>query len=70
MEEQDYKNLISIYQKKVFDFINQNIASEARELKFRQQVEVLTDQVNELNTRLEKLTNKPKRVSKTSGGEV
>ena len=62
MDEQDYKNLISVYQNKYFDAINQNIALEARELKYRQTIEVLNQQILEL----EKKVAKPKRTSKTT----
>ena len=48
MDEQDYKNLISVYQSKLFDFINQNVALEARELKYRQTIESLNEKISEL----------------------
>ena len=48
MDEQDYKNLISVYQTKLFDFINQNVALEARELKYRQTIESLNEKISEL----------------------
>jgi protein-tyrosine phosphatase len=48
MDEQDYKNLISVYQAKLFDFINQNVALEARELKYRQTIESLNEKISEL----------------------
>jgi hypothetical protein len=63
MDEQDYKNLISVYQNKYFDAINQNIALEARELKYRQTIETLNQQI----TALEKKVPKPKRTSKDAG---
>ena len=63
MDEQDYKNLISVYQNKLFDFMNQNIALEARELKYRQTIEALTQKVAEL----EKKIPKPKRTAKDTG---
>ena len=63
MDEQDYKNLISVYQNKYFDAINQNIALEARELKYRQTIEALNQQI----TALEKKVPKPKRTSKDAG---
>ena len=59
MEEQDYKNLISVYQSKLFDFMNQNIALEARELKYRQNIELLNKKVLELE-------KKPKRSTKST----
>jgi hypothetical protein len=60
MDEQDYKNLISVYQNKYFDAINQNIALEARELKYRQTIESLNQQI----ATLEKKVPKPKRTTK------
>ena len=63
MDEQDYKNLISVYQNKYFDAINQNIALEARELKYRQTIETLNQQV----AALEKKVPKPKRSTKDAG---
>jgi len=63
MDEQDYKNLISVYQNKYFDAINQNIALEARELKYRQTIESLNQQI----VTLEKKVPKPKRTTKDAG---
>ena len=63
MDEQDYKNLMSVYQSKFFDQVNQNIALEARELKYRQTIESLNSKITELEKRLEK----PKRTNKTEG---
>ena len=59
MEDQDYKNLISVYQSKLFDFMNQNIALEARELKYRQTIESLNQKILELE-------KKPKRSTKST----
>jgi len=63
MDEQDYKNLIAIYQNKYFDAINQNIALEARELKYRQTIEGLNKTVAELEAKLPKT----KRTTKDAG---
>ena len=63
MDEQDYTNLISVYQSKLFDFMNQNIALEARELKYRQTIETLNQQI----AALEKKVPKPKRATKDTG---
>lgn len=63
MDEQDYKNLISVYQNKYFDAINQNIALEARELKYRQTIESLNQQI----ATLEKKVPKPKMTTKDAG---
>ena len=62
MDEQDYKNLITVYQSKYFDAINQTVALEARELKYKQVIENLNQQILEL----EKKVAKPKRTSKTA----
>ena len=59
MDEQDYTNLISVYQSKLFDFMNQNIALEARELKYRQTIELLNQKISELE-------KKPKRSTKST----
>ena len=59
MDEQDYTNLISVYQSKLFDFMNQNIALEARELKYRQTIESLNKKISELE-------KKPKRSAKST----
>ena len=59
MNEQDYKNLITVYQSKLFDFINQNVALEARELKYKQTIELLNQKISELE-------KKPKRSTKTT----
>ena len=63
MDEQDYKNLISVYQTKYFEVINQTIALKARELKYQQTIESLTQQV----AALEKKVPKPKRTTKDAG---
>lgn len=63
MDEQDYKNLISVYQTKYFEVINQSIALQARELKYQQTIESLTQQV----AALEKKVPKPKRTTKDAG---
>ena len=63
MDEQDYTNLISVYQNKYFDAINQNIALEAREMKYRQTIETLNQKI----TSLEKKIPKPKRATKDTG---
>ena len=63
MDEQDYKNLISVYQTKYFESINQNIALQARELKYQQTIEALNQQI----VALEKKVPKPKRTTKDAG---
>jgi len=59
MNEQDYKNLITVYQSKLFDLTNQNVALEARELKYKQTIELLNQKISELE-------KKPKRSTKTT----
>jgi hypothetical protein len=59
MNEQDYKNLITVYQSKLFDLINQNVALEARELKYKQTIELLNQKISELE-------KKPKRSAKST----
>ena len=59
MDEKDYTNLIATYQSKYFDAINQNIALEARELKYRQTIESLNQKISELE-------KKPKRSAKST----
>ena len=59
MDEQDYKNLITAYQSKLFDLTNQNVALEARELKYRQTIEFLNQKISELE-------KKPKRSTRTT----
>ena len=59
MNEQDYKNLITTYQSKLFDLTNQNVALEARELKYRQTIEFLNQKISELE-------KKPKRSTRTT----
>jgi len=63
MDEQDYKNLIAVYQNKFSDSINQNIALEARELKYRQTIELLNQKIATLESKLPKT----KRTTKDAG---
>ena len=63
MDEKDYTNLIATYQSKYFDAINQNIALEARELKYRQTIEELNKQIAALESKI----SKPRRATKDTG---
>jgi len=63
MDEKDYTNLIATYQSKYFDAINQNIALEARELKYRQTIEELNKQIAALESKI----SKPRRATKDAG---
>ncbi len=69
MDEQDYKNLITVYQNKYSDIINQTIALESRELKYRQTIEFLSNTNKELSQKiiqLEKKVSRPKKQTKPS----
>lgn len=69
MDEQDYKNLITVYQKKYSELINQIIALESRELKYRQTIEFISQankELNEKNILLEKKVPKPRKATKSS----
>ena len=59
MNEQDYKNLITVYQNKYLDAINQNIALEARELKYRQTIEALNKKVKEQEEVIKSISENP-----------
>lgn len=63
MNENDYKTLIITYQQKSFDLFSQVIALEAKLASSKQLIEALTFQVNELNSELENLKSKNKKVS-------
>lgn len=65
MDEQDYKSLLTVYQSRYIDQINQNIVLEARELRYKQTIESLNDKINNLEKRLEK----PKRASSKDAGD-
>ena len=68
MDEQDYKNLITVYQNKYSDIINQTIALESRELKYRQTIEFLSNTNKELSQKiieLEKKVSRPRKTNKT-----
>jgi prefoldin subunit 5 len=65
MNEQEIKNLLTIYQQKVSDLIAQTIALEARLMNSNQLIESLNKKINELNAENEKLNSlKSKRSSK------
>jgi len=65
MNEQEIKNLLTIYQQKVSDLTTQTIALEARLMNSNQLIEALNKKVNELNAENEKLNlSKSKRSSK------
>ena len=54
--------------KQILDAINQNIALEARELKYRQTIEALNKKVKEQEEVIKSISEKPKstRTKKTS----
>ena len=65
MNEQEIKNLLTVYQQKVSDLTAQTIAFEARLMNSNQLIEALNKKVNELNAENEKLNlSKSKRSSK------
>jgi regulator of replication initiation timing len=71
MNEQEIKNLLSVYQQKVNDLVAQNIALESRVLNLSQLVEPLTNKINELteeNQKL-KLSKSRKTSTKEDSGE-
>jgi regulator of replication initiation timing len=71
MNEQEIKNLLSVYQQKVSDLLTQNIALESRILNLSQLVEPLTNKINELteeNQKL-KLSKSRKTSTKEDSGE-
>ncbi len=63
MNEQEIKNLLSVYQQKVSELTAQTIAFEARLMNSNQIIEVLNKKINDLNEEIEKL-KKPKRGTK------
>jgi regulator of replication initiation timing len=70
MNEQEIKNLLSVYQQKVNDFTAQVIALEARIMNSNQVIEALTKKVNELNEENEKLkSSKSRKTTKEDSGE-
>jgi predicted RNase H-like nuclease (RuvC/YqgF family) len=70
MNEQEIKNLLSVYQQKVSDLTTQTIALEARLINSNQVIEALTKKVNELNEENEKLkSSKSRKITKEDSGE-
>jgi|TARA_B100000927_G_C16474174_1_gene472735 hypothetical protein len=69
MNENEIKNLIVTYQKKVNDFLSQSIAMEAKVLTLTQQVESLTSKITDQENELVKL-RKPKRITKNIDSEA
>jgi predicted RNase H-like nuclease (RuvC/YqgF family) len=61
MNEQEIKNLLSVYQQKVNDLTAQNIALESRILNLSQLVEPLTNKINELTEENQKLKSSKSR---------
>lgn len=70
MNEQEIKNLLSVYQQKVSDLTSQTIAFEARLMNANQAIETLTSKVNELTQENEKLKSaKSRKTTKEDSGE-
>jgi hypothetical protein len=63
MNEQEIKNLLTVYQQKVSDLTAQTIAFEARIMNSNQVIEALNNKINELSVENEKL-KKSKRGTK------
>ena len=70
MNEQEIKNLLSVYQQKVSELTTQTIALEARLMNSNQVIEALTKKVNELNEENQKLkSSKSRKIAKEDSGE-
>ena len=68
MNENDYKNLIIIYQQKSFDLFSQVVSLEAKLNISNQLVESLTQKVKELKDENESLKNKNAKNEKIDKG--
>lgn len=64
MNEQDYKYLIAAYQQKTLEIFSQLIVAEAKNRQLNDVNEALSVKINEQKKEIEKLSAKPKRVSK------
>jgi chromosome segregation ATPase len=65
MNEQEIKNLFSVYQQKVSELTTQTVALEAKLMNSNQLIEALNKKVTELSAENEKLnSSKSKRSSK------
>jgi hypothetical protein len=60
--ESDYKILIKIYQKKVFELFNQNIALEARNLSLTDLVDKLTKRINSITEKEPERNNNKRKI--------
>ena len=70
MNEQEIKNLLTVYQQKVSELMTQTIALEARVMNSNQLIEALNKKVNEVNSENQKLhSSKSKRLSKENPEE-
>ena len=69
MNEQEIKNLLSIYQQKVNDLTTQTIALEARLMNSNQLIEALTNKINELSGSESKSLKTRKVISKEDSDE-
>tara|TARA_B100000902_G_scaffold380349_1_gene415640 strand:- start:875 stop:1108 length:234 start_codon:yes stop_codon:yes gene_type:complete len=62
MDENEYKTLLSVYQKKTHDLLTQVIALEARVITSNTHIESLTTQITDQENQIIKLTKgKPKK---------
>lgn len=60
MNENDYKSLLGVYQKKTMDLFTQLVVAESK-------IQVLESQLSESNQIIEELTKKVQELSKTEG---
>jgi CII-binding regulator of phage lambda lysogenization HflD len=58
MNEQDYKSLLGVYQKKAMDLFTQLVVEESK-------IQILESQLSESNQIIQKLTEKIKELSQT-----
>jgi regulator of replication initiation timing len=70
MNEQEIKNLLSVYQQKVNDLFTQNIALESRILNLSQLVEPLTNKINELSNKINELTEENQKLKSSKSRKI
>jgi len=66
MNENDYKNFLTVYQQKSSDLFNQVVALESRLLTSNQLIEGLTNKVNQLKEEIDSLKLSKQSKSKLS----
>jgi cell division protein FtsL len=60
MNENDYKSLLGVYQRKAMDLFTQLVVAESK-------IQILESQLSESNQIIEELTKKVQELSKTEG---